>query len=102
MAKIFDKVIEECKELRSAGQAEYAHSDNNCFENFESDSKEIGISREKSLLIFANKHWRGIRAWANGHQSQREDVRGRINDLIVYLILLRGMIEHGLQKIEWD
>lgn len=93
MMLTMEKVFEECRELREAGQKEYAHEDTNAFANFDDDATAFGIPREVDLLIFANKHWRGVRAWARGHKSQRENVRGRINDLIVYLCLLRGMAD---------
>tara|TARA_Y100001938_G_scaffold144099_1_gene218121 strand:+ start:2646 stop:2765 length:120 start_codon:yes stop_codon:yes gene_type:complete len=32
-------------------------------------------------------------SYIKGYKSQREDVRGRITDIIVYLMLLWGMIE---------
>lgn len=92
-AEVMEKVFEECRALRTAGQKEYAHDDANAFANFEDDAKETGCSRETVLSIFANKHWRGIRAWIGGHRSQREDVRGRVNDMIVYLCLFRAMVE---------
>jgi hypothetical protein len=40
----------------------------------------------------------GIIAHVDGHSSQREDVRGRITDAIVYLCLLWGMIEDDSEK----
>ena len=40
----------------------------------------------------------GIIAHVDGHSSQREDVRGRITDAIVYLCLLWGMIESDSKK----
>lgn len=92
-SQVMEQVFEECRKLREAGQKEYAHDDSNAFANFEDDADETGCSRETVLSIFANKHWRGIRAWIRGHKSQREDVRGRINDMIVYLTLLRAMLE---------
>jgi hypothetical protein len=99
MQDVMEAVFAECRELRKAGQKEYAHADENAFANFEDDSREAGVSRETVLSIFANKHWRGIRAWIKGHKSQREDVRGRINDMIVYLCLLRGMADENEGKI---
>lgn len=93
MSQIMEQVFEECRQLRGAGQAEYAHRDDNAFANFERLSERMGMSREQVLLVYAEKHIDGIHAWARGHKSQREDVRGRINDLIVYMCLLRGMIE---------
>jgi len=35
----------------------------------------------------------GILSWVNGHQSQREEVNGRIKDLRVYLAILNAMTE---------
>ena len=91
----FEQVFDECHGLREAGQKEYAHEEANAFANFEDDSAAVGVSREATLSIFANKHWRGICAWIAGHRSQRENVRGRINDMIVYLTLLRGMLDEN-------
>lgn len=86
-------VFDECHKLRGHGQAEYAHKDENAFANFERVGERLNISREKVLMVYTEKHWDGIASYVNGHKSQREDVRGRINDMIVYLCLLRGMVE---------
>ena len=51
------------------------------------------MDRKKVLWVFALKHRDGIASFLKGHVSQREDVCGRINDFIVYLFILRGMIE---------
>ncbi len=93
VALLMSTVFKECQETREAGQKEYAHSEENAFSNFERTGAELHISREKVLYIFAKKHWDGVLAWINGHQSQREDVRGRIKDMIVYLILLWAMVD---------
>ena len=44
-------------------------------------------------MTYMLKHIDGISAYVKGHQSQREDVTGRITDCIVYLMLLWGMIK---------
>jgi hypothetical protein len=83
-------------EVREAGQAEYAHGEQNCFANFDRISERLGIPPQKVLLTYATKHWDGITAYVNGHKSQREDIRGRIKDLRLYLALLWGMIERDI------
>lgn len=88
--QIFDR---EIMALREAGQKEYAHDAGNAFANFLRAGTDLEIPQTHVLWIFAMKHRDGIVAWLRGHRSQREDVRGRINDLIVYLFILRGMIE---------
>lgn len=94
MAELMEKVFRnEIMALREAGQKEYAHANQDAFSNFMRGAADIGIDRKQILWIFAMKHRDGIAAYLKGHRSQREDVRGRINDLIVYLFLLRGMVE---------
>jgi len=79
--------------VREAGQKEYARKDNNSFANFERVADYIKSTRENVLMVYLLKHIDGISSFVNGHKSQREDVRGRITDAIVYLCLLWGMIE---------
>jgi hypothetical protein len=93
-----DDVFEnEIMALREAGQKEYAHDENNAFANFERASEDLGIDRKQILWVFAMKHRDGIQSYIDGHRSQRENVRGRVNDLIVYSLILRGMIEEEQQ-----
>lgn len=93
VAKLMEVVFDECRALRGAGQAEYAHREENAHANFDRVAERLGISREAVLMVYAEKHLDGIHSWIKGHRSQRESVKGRIDDVIVYLILLRGMVE---------
>ena len=78
---------------RDAGQREYAQNEDNVFANFERIAKSIDSTKKKVLMVYLLKHIDGISAYTKGHQSQREDVTGRITDAIVYLMLLWGMVE---------
>lgn len=96
--EIMEKVFKECDSLRSAGQQEYARQESNAFGNFERIAywlEGMTITRETVLLVYALKHLDGVISYLSGHTSQREDVRGRINDFIVYMTILRGMIEEN-------
>lgn len=93
MQAIMADVFDECNKLRGAGQKEYAHIQENAFANFERLAADLEMDRKKILWVYAMKHRDGIASYIKGHKSQRENVRGRINDLIVYLCLLRGMID---------
>ena len=84
--------------MRAAGQKEYARKQNNAFANFERIGENLNLKRDKVLLVYLLKHIDGIIAHVNGHNSQREDVRGRITDVIVYLCLLWGMIEEDKEE----
>lgn len=79
--------------MREAGQKEYARKNDNAFANFERVGNNLGISKEKVLLVYLLKHIDGICSFVEGHKSQREDVRGRLTDAIVYLCLLWGMVD---------
>lgn len=92
-ASLLDKIQEQEREVRKAGQAEYAREADNCFANFDRIGKMLNLPREKVLWIYLFKHIDGIVAHINGHKSQREDVRGRIKDARLYLALLWGMLD---------
>jgi len=93
MKQVVRQQLKEVLKTRDAGQKEYAHDVDNVFANFERSAKLVDIPRDKALMVFFLKHVDGIAAFVKGHKSQREDVRGRITDAIVYLCLLRGMVE---------
>lgn len=82
----------EIMQAREDGQKEYSNGED-AFSNFEGLARELDMPREKVLWVFAMKHKDGIASWLRGHKSQREDVRGRLKDLIVYLFLLWCMID---------
>ena len=69
------------------------------FANFERVGNSLDISREKALTVYLLKHIDGVMAYLKGHRSQREDVRGRIKDAIVYLMLLWAMVEERDEKV---
>ena len=93
MAKLMDDILKEVTVTRDSGQKEYAHDENDVFANFNRVGSLLEEDRKKVLMTYMLKHVDGIAAYVKGHKSQREDVRGRITDCIVYLMLLWGMIE---------
>lgn len=92
LGEVMERAFEECRALRGAGQKEYAGSAN-AFGNFVRLAEELNATPEQVLWVYAMKHKDGIASHIRGHVSQREPVEGRINDLIVYLCILRGMVE---------
>lgn len=92
VADVMNEVFNECVKLREEGQKEYAGGDN-AFGNFVRIAQDLEVTPEHVLYVYMKKHIDGIVAHIKGHKSQREDVRGRINDTIVYLTILRAMVE---------
>tara|TARA_Y100000310_G_scaffold332995_1_gene409641 strand:- start:816 stop:1259 length:444 start_codon:yes stop_codon:yes gene_type:complete len=90
---LMNNIIKEIKSTRDAGQKEYARDEDDVLANFNRISKLTDTSKEKVLMTYVYKHIDGIMAYINGHTSQREDVRGRIKDIMVYMTLLWAMVE---------
>ncbi len=95
MEKLSKKIMSQILQTRDEGQKEYAHTEEDVFANFKRVGNVLQIEQEKTLMVYLLKHVDGICAWVNGHRSQREDVRGRLTDLIVYSMLLWGMVEES-------
>ena len=93
MNHLMEKIQIMIKSTRESGQKEYAHNTDNVFANFERVADSLDISRQQALAVYLLKHVDGVMSYIQGHKSQREDVRGRITDIIVYLMLLWGMVE---------
>ena len=88
----FDKlfkyiIIPAIARTRKSGGDEYARDNDNIFANFERVAEKLGSSVEDVIMTYTLKHIDGIVSHVNGEISQREDVRGRITDVIVYLSL---------------
>ena len=95
MKRIVRSQLKEVLKTRDAGQKEYARDTENVFANFERVASFVGVNREKALLTYMIKHVDGLCAYTDGHHSQREDVRGRLTDIIVYCLLMWGMVEEN-------
>ena len=87
------EITNQITKTRESGQKEYAHDEDNVFANFERVANTLNLPREKVLMTYLLKHVDGVVSYVDGHKSQREDVRGRLTDIIVYLMLLWGMID---------
>ena len=98
MKELISQIFENIQKTREAGQKEYARNKENAFANFERIGDNLNLNSDKVLLVYLLKHIEGIIAHVEGHSSQREDVRGRITDAIVYLCLLWGMIDNDKGK----
>jgi len=100
MNDLMEHIVDEVIRIRNAGQTEYARDLDNVFANFERVASFTGTTREKALLTYMIKHVDGLCAYADGHKSQREDVRGRLTDIKVYANLFRGMVEDNENNVK--
>ena len=99
MITLIDSILGRVKTMHTEGQKEYAMNKDNVLANFERIANQTGNSKEMVLWIYLMKHIDGIASHIKGHVSQRENVKGRLTDAIVYLCILWGMIE-SKEKME--
>lgn len=92
VTEIMEASFERQRELKIAGNKEYAHSEDNDLANFEIIAELVGITPEQCLMVYWLKHTFGILAHVKGHTSQREDVLGRVDDCDVYSHLFKAMV----------
>lgn len=77
---------------------EYKRRDDNQFANFERGAQALGLIREQVLMVYLAKHLDSITTWVRDlsrrdAREYAEPITGRIDDAILYLLLLRGMAE---------
>ena len=99
MTSLMNNIWKQVQQTRDDGQKENAHDDGNVLAKFDRVGSQLSIAPEKTIMVYLLKHIDGITAYIAGHKSQREDVRGRIKDAIVYLMLLWAMVEERDEKV---
>ena len=99
MTNLMENIWKQVQQTREDGQKEYAHEQDNVLANFNRVGNLLNVKPGNVLLVYLMKHIDGITAYLAGHKSQREDVRGRIKDAIVYLCLLWAMVEEENEKV---
>ena len=91
--KLTNDIWESIMSTRNQGQDEYARTETDVLSNFKRIANWQGTNQENVLMTYMLKHIDGILAYINGHKSQREDIRGRLTDVMVYCMLLWAMVE---------
>jgi hypothetical protein len=91
--------LEDLIKLTQTKGEEYARSDDQ-LANFKRQAAELGMAKEKVLGIFLNKHLDSIKGYiADTEKPMSEPIEGRIDDAILYLVLLKAMV---VEKRESD
>lgn len=75
------------------------YSNTGAFDNFEQGAEVTGLSPALVLLTYATKHWLAIIKWAKGGTLEQTSVVERIQDIIIYLLLLAFMVQIRLGKM---
>jgi hypothetical protein len=101
----YDKIVAETwdtiNELGKKKGGEYA-GDHDRLENFKRNGARLNLPKEIIWAVYAGKHWDAITQYcadvhAGKNRSRMESLKGRCDDLIVYLILFKAMLQEQEQ-----
>jgi hypothetical protein len=95
--EIVEATVIELKRLCVQKGGEYA-GDADRLANFRRNAQALGLTMEDVWAIYAGKHWDAIQQYVKdartGHKRLRsEPITGRADDLIVYLLLFKAIVE---------
>ena len=101
ITNLVNSTIENIKTLENVKGGEYA-GDKDRLHNFRHNAEDCGTRMELIWRIYAGKHWDALSNYirdllSNKERPRSEPIEGRIDDLIVYLILLKAIIQDGKQ-----
>lgn len=60
--------------------------------NFKRQAEELLMTPEKVLMVYLNKHLDAVKSFVKTGKIYSEPIEGRIDDAILYLILLKGIV----------
>lgn len=89
--KFRDNLLADAFNITMAKGKDYTKGSEDVLRNFKETGSDLGIEPLKVWGIFAKKHWDAIVAYLKG-KTESEPIRGRIIDLINYLVLLECLI----------
>lgn len=96
-SQLVEQTVKNVQELATLKGGEYA-GDGDRLANFRRNANNLDLTMEQVWAVYASKHWDAINQYvkdmAKGVARQRlESISGRADDLIVYLILFKAMVE---------
>lgn len=98
-AALVEASYEQIKSLAQKKGGEYSGDDDR-LANFRRNGAALGLPMETVWAVYAGKHWDAIQQFIkdqrNGKERERlEPIAGRVDDLLVYLLLFKAMLEES-------
>lgn len=104
---IVDATFKRVKEIGATKGREYAGQDLDRLANFKRNGANLGLEPTTCWLVYAGKHWDSICTFMRDLQAGRADekllsepIEGRLDDLLVYCLLAKGLIADWREKNE--
>jgi hypothetical protein len=100
-ADIMASTYQDLQHLSETKGMEYRQDNySNVHDNFDRQAAEMNTAPEKVLMIFLNKHLDAIKTHIKRMDSElaptpSEPIYGRVDDAILYLLLLKAMFMRG-------
>ena len=100
--KLLSATVEKIKSLALVKGGEYSGDDDR-LANFRRNGVDVGLPMEVIWRVYAGKHWDSITQYvkdltAGKDRTRGEPLSGRADDLIVYLLLFKAMLEERGEK----
>lgn len=92
-----DSIYDGIAELNKKKGADYA-GDEDALANFKEAAADIGVSPYVIWYVYFHKHLSAVKRFVEKGQVESEPIEGRIDDAILYLFLLRGLIKDEQMK----
>lgn len=94
--ELIDSTFDRMRALTATKGEEYKGTGDNQLANFERLALDLHLTREQVLLVYLSKHLDSIKTaiadFATGKSREySEPLAGRVDDAILYLLLLKGM-----------
>lgn len=89
--QLLDETSDRLRELTTSKGVEYSNSDDQ-LANFKRLSQRLGLTPEAVILVYLTKHLDAIDSFVRTGRVHSEPITGRIDDAILYLVLLKAQI----------
>lgn len=95
--EMIERTFDEIRKLATHKGAEYSGDEDRLL-NFRRNGRDLDLPQEVIWRIYASKHWDALGQYVRDLQTGKERVRlesigGRVDDLLVYLLLFKAMLE---------
>lgn len=89
---LIDDTYKTLIDLTQSKGEEYSR-DTDQLANFKRQAEELHMTPEKVLMVYLNKHLDAVKSFVKTGKIYSEPISGRIDDAILYLILLKGIVQ---------
>lgn len=94
---LVEKTVEQIRQLSTNKGGEYA-GDTDRLANFRRNAERLGLDPAQVWAVYAAKHWDAVMQYVEDIQTGKsrprsESISGRLDDLIVYCILMKAIVE---------